>query len=92
MCSCAETIREIRKKLHRGKNLRENVETAAATHAIPAIASQIGRKLQWSDVEFSETLASLGIIGAQFWAPLKPAVHHSTIVLRELGPHQVGRR
>ena len=32
--------------------------------------------------QLSERLASLGIRGAQLRAPLKPSVHHSTIVLR----------
>ena len=37
--------------------------------------------LQRSDVQLSERLASLGIMGAQLRAPLKPPVHHSTIIL-----------
>ena len=35
-------------------------------------------------MQLSERLASLGIRGAQLRAPLKPPVHHSTIVLRGL--------
>jgi len=41
-------------------------------------------KQQRSDAQLSERLASLGIIGAQLRVPLKPSVHHNTIVLRGL--------
>ena len=37
-----------------------------------------------TDLQLSERLASLGIMGAQLSAPLKPPIHHSTIILREL--------
>ena len=37
-----------------------------------------------SDLWLSERLASLGIMAAQLRAPLKPPVHHSTIILRGL--------
>ena len=40
-----------------------------------------------SDVELSKRLASLGIMGAQLRAPLKPLGHQTSMVLRGLwGP------
>ena len=37
-----------------------------------------------TDLQLSESLASLGIMGAQLRPPLKSPVHHSTIILRGL--------
>ena len=47
------------------------------------VFSVYSQKQQRSDVQLSERLASLGIMGAQLRAPLKPPVHHSTIILRK---------
>ena len=41
-------------------------------------------KQQRSDVQLSERLASLGIMGDQLRAPLKPPLHHCTTVLSGL--------
>ena len=43
--------------------------------------SVYSQKQQWSGVQLSERLASLGVMGVQLRAPLKLPVHHCTIVL-----------
>ena len=57
-------------------------ETQASRKKIDSHESVYSQKQQRSDVQLSERLASLGIRGTQLRAPLKPPVHHCTIVGR----------
>ena len=43
------------------------------------VFSVYSQKQQWSDVQLSERLASLGIMGTQLRVPLKPPVYHCTM-------------
>ena len=65
----------------------EKLSTAKETHKKSKWRSETHvfslEKQHRSDLQLSERLASLGILGAQLRFPLKPPIHHITIILRD---------